>query len=94
MGEEDRRDLDETIARIGTFLIILGLFFTIMFIASDAAMQPNFDFLFLGVAGIGFGFVLRRRAAPPPPSGRFGWWKSMQEKSKQRKEEKKKAKKK
>ena len=92
MGDEQKINQDEIIARLGTFFIILGLFFTIMFVASDNYSQPNFDFLFLGMAGLGFGFFFRRRAAPPPSSGRFGWIRTMREKLRTRKEEKKKKK--
>lgn len=58
-------------ARIGTFLVLLGIFFFIIFIASDLADQPDFDWLFLGLLFLVGGIVLRRRAPPPPPSGRF-----------------------
>lgn len=88
MSDEQKQDMNQFIARLGTFFILLGIFFLIMFIASDAANQANFDYLLLGLVGLGFGFVFRRRASPPPPSGRFGWYKNLREKSKQRKENK------
>jgi len=88
MSDEQKQDMDQFVARLGTFFILLGIFFLIMFIASDAAKQPNFDFLLWGLVGLGFGLVFRRRASPPQPSGRFGWYKNLREKSKQRKENK------
>jgi len=88
MSDEPKRDLDEIVARLGTFFILLGIFFMILFIASDAANQPNFDYLFLGMAGVLLGMVFRRRASPPPPSGRFEWYRNLREKSRQRKENK------
>ena len=86
MSDEQKQDMNQFIARLGTFFIMLGIFFMIMFVASDAARQPNFDYLLLGLVGLGFGVVFRRRAAPPPPSGRFGWYKKLRERSRQRRE--------
>lgn len=88
MSDEQKLDMNEFVARLGTFFILLGLFFMIMFIASDAARQPNFDYLLLGLVGLGIGMVFRRRASPPPPSGRFGWYKKLLERSKQRRDNK------
>jgi MYXO-CTERM domain-containing protein len=88
MSDEQKQDMNQFVARLGTFFILLGIFFLIMFIASDAAKQPNFDYLLFGLVGLGFGLVFRRRASPPSPSGRFGWYKNLREKSKQRKENK------
>jgi len=65
---EEQKDL---VPRIGTFLLVLGVFFFIFFLVSDFARQPDFDWLFLGVLLVAVGFGLRRRAAPPPPAGRF-----------------------
>ncbi len=61
----------EFIVRIGTFLILLGIGVLVLFVASDYAMQPNFDYLFWAVLAVTAGIMLRRLKAPPPPSGRF-----------------------
>jgi hypothetical protein len=61
----------ELAPRIGTFLLVLGVFFFILFLVSDFAKQPDFDWLFLGVLLAAVGFIFRRRAAPPPSAGRF-----------------------
>lgn len=61
----------EFIVRIGTFLILLGMGMLILFVASDYAKQPNFDYLFWTVLAVTVGILLRRLKAPPPPSGRF-----------------------
>ena len=78
----------EFVPRIGTFLLLLGMFFFILFLASDFADQPDFDWLFLGLLFAAAGFGLRRRASPPPPAGRFGAIRKMRENAKKRKEEK------
>ena len=77
----------EFLARIGTFLILAGLFFFILFIASDYASQTDFDWLFLGLLFLVAGFILRRRAPPPRSSGRFSTLKRLRAQSKKRKEE-------
>ena len=95
MGEEQPTDQRELVPRIGTFLILLGIFSLIFFLASDFADQPEFDWLFIGMVLMGIGFFFRRRAAPPPPTGRFGTVRKLREDAKKRKEERaKKAKKK
>ena len=97
MGDEQPVDQDDFVARIGTFLILLGIFFSILFVASDLSSQTDFDWLFLGVLFFLIGLVFRRRAPPLPPSGRFSGIRKLREnikKRKQEKEDKKKAKKK
>ena len=94
MGEEQPTPQAEFVPRIGTFLILLGIFSLILFLASDFANQPEFDWLFIGLVLVGIGFFFRRRATPPPPAGRFGTLRKLRENAKKRKEERaKKAKK-
>jgi len=96
MGDEQNVNQDDFVPRIGTFLILLGIFAFIFFLASDFSNQTDFDWLFAGVVLFLIGFVLRRRAPPPPPSGRFSGvrkWREDAKKRKQEKAEKKKAKK-
>lgn len=70
-------DDEDIIARVGTFFLVMGLGFVIMFVASDLAETVNFDLFFIGVLLGGFGIFLRRRAPSPPPSGRFETWRKM-----------------
>ena len=94
MGEEQPTPQREFVPRIGTFLILLGIFALVFFLASDFAKQPEFDWLFIGMVLVGIGFLFRRRATPPPPAGRFGMVRKIREDAKKRKEERaKKAKK-
>ena len=94
MGKEGPTPQYELTPRVGTFFIILGIFSLIFFVASDLANRPDFDWLFVGMVLLGFGYFFRRRAAPPPSAGRFGSIRKMRESAKKRQEERaKKAKK-
>ena len=84
MGEEQK----DLVPRIGTFLLVLGVFFFIFFLVSDFAKQPDFDWLFLGTLLVIIGFGFRRRAAPPPPANRFSRIRKMREDAKKRRGEK------
>ena len=74
------------IVRIGTFFVLIGVGVFILFVASDAAGQTNFDYLFWAVLSVTVGIMLRRRKPPSPPSGRFGYVRKMREGSKHRRE--------
>jgi hypothetical protein len=87
MGEEQPTPQEEFVPRIGTFLTILGIFALILFLASDFANNPEFDWFFIGLVLMGLGFILRRRAAPPSSSGRFSLIRKLRENAKNRKEE-------
>ena len=94
MGEGAPTPQSDLVPRIGTFMLLLGIFSLIFFIASDFAKQPDFDWLFIGMIFLGIGFIFRRRAAPSTPAGRFSMIRKMREDAKKRKEERaKKAKK-
>jgi hypothetical protein len=94
LGEEQPTPQGDLVARIGTFMLLLGIFSLIFFIASDFADKTDFDWLFVGMVLLGIGFLFRRRGAPPAPAGRFSYIRKMRENAKKRKEEKaKKAKK-
>lgn len=84
---EEPTDQRELVPRIGTFLILLGIFALVFFLASDFANQPEFDWLFIGLVLMGLGFIFRRRAAPPPSAGRFSMLRKLSENAKNRKDE-------
>lgn len=79
--------MEEFIARIGTFFILIGTFLVIMFIASDLADQTDFDYLFLAMMAIVAGWMMQKKRAKPPPAGRFAYLRRMREGSKQRQED-------
>jgi hypothetical protein len=88
MGDEQPIKQDDLVPRIGTFLMLLGTFFFILFLASDLSDQTDFDWLFLGVLLFLVGYLFRRRAPSPPPSGRFSGLRKWRENAKKRKQEK------
>jgi hypothetical protein len=75
----------ELVPRIGTFLILLGIFSLIFFITSGLAQQPDFDWLFVSLLLLGIGVFLRRRAAPAPSAGRFSIVRKLTERTKKNK---------
>ncbi len=79
----DNKDL---IPRIGTFFILVGLGLMALFVGSEFGKEPNFNFFFLSLAALFFGYLFRRKVAPPPASGRFAALRKAQEKSRQARE--------
>lgn len=57
--------------RVGTFFLIMGIGGFILFVLSDIAEKPDFDYLFVALLLIGGGWYMRRNKAKPPPAGRF-----------------------
>jgi hypothetical protein len=82
--------MNEFIARIGTFFLLIGTFLFILFLASDFAHQTDFDYFFLSLMAIVAGWMLQKKRAARPPSGRFGYIRKMREDAKKRQEEAKK----
>jgi hypothetical protein len=61
-------------ARVGNFLVVIGVLVILIFLASDISSQPVFPLFCSGAALIGIGAYLRIRNAQPgedKPSGRF-----------------------
>ena len=83
-------DEKNIVPRIGTFFVVIGLGFVLLFVISDIAKTVYFDYLFLGLLLSGLGIYLRRNAEKPPPSGRFTGWRKMRRKEKKEKKEEKK----
>jgi hypothetical protein len=81
--------MEDFILRIGTYFLVIGTGLFILFVASDLAQNPDFDYLFWAVLIIVVGIFIRRRKPAPPPSGRFGLLRRMRE-GKKKEEPKKK----
>ncbi len=81
--------------RIGTFFLLMGLGFGILFVASDMSasagtgLRTDYNYLCIGTILLSIGFALRAQGAPPPqPSGRFRWWRNMRENRRKKQAEK------
>jgi hypothetical protein len=79
--------MNDFIARIGTFFFLLGFVLFVLFLASDMAERPQFDYFCLSMLAIGLGWMLSRRRAPPPSAGRFSWVKQTRERMRRRRQE-------
>jgi hypothetical protein len=79
--------MDEFIARIGTFFLILGFGLFVLFLASDMADMPQFDYLCLAMLSVSLGWMFRRRKAPPASAGRFSLVRKTRENMRKRREE-------
>ena len=79
-------------ARVGNFLVFMGVLVILIFLASDIADQAVFPLFCTGAALLGLGGYLRLRNAQPGesrPSGRFGLFRGGTKASKDGKGEKK-----
>jgi len=83
--------MNDFISRIGTFLIVIGIFAFILFLASDFNNTPDFDYLFAAIFIFSIGWYFQSRRAPPPSAGRFGLIRGARESSRKKREEQEKA---
>jgi hypothetical protein len=83
---------DPFIVRVGVFFLVMGGGVFILFIASDLADQPDFDYLFLALILSAIGWSMWRRKPPPPPAGRFSYIRKLRQDARQRREARLKAK--
>ena len=83
---------DPFIVRVGVFFFVIGGGIFILFVASDLAKQPDFDYLFVALILIAIGWSMWRQKPPPPSAGRFSYFKKMQQDARQRREDRLKAK--
>jgi len=82
------------IYRVGTFFYVIGGGAFLLFVVSDFAEKPEFDFLFLSLLMIGVGWMFRRGKPAPPSAGRFEWLRKKREEARNKKQSKQDAKKK
>lgn len=79
--------MSDFIPRVGSFFIVIGFGLFILFMASDAANMPQFDYLCLAVVSVGLGLVMLRRRPPPASAGRFSFVRKTRENIRKRREE-------
>ena len=79
--------MTDLIPRIGTFFIIIGMGLFVLFVASDFAETPQFDYLCLAILAIGVGWLFQRRRPAPPSAGRFSLVQRTRENVRKRREE-------
>ncbi len=80
--------MTDFIPRVGSFFIVIGFGLFILFIASDSADMPEFDYLCLSIVSIGLGLIMLRRRPPPASAGRFSFVRKTRENIRKRREEK------
>ena len=86
MGEQPP-DRKEFVARVGTFLVLVGIGLMVFFILSEAAKAPTLSYFCWGTVVLSFGFIFRGQFKKPagPPHGRFGIFKRLKPKPKEEK---------
>lgn len=56
------------------FFLVLGGGIFLLFVASDLANNPDFDYFFMALVLMFIGWRMWSRKPPPPPAGRFERW--------------------
>lgn len=83
---------DSFVVRVGMFFLVLGGGAFILFVASDLADNPDFDYFFGALILLAIGWSMWRKKPPPPSAGRFAYLRKMRDSGRQRREDKLKAK--
>ena len=83
---------DPFIVRVGMFFLVMGGGAFILFVASDLADKPDFDYLFGAMVLIAIGWSMWRKKPPPPSADRFSYLRKMRENARQKRANKQKSK--
>lgn len=84
MGQPESFDRKETVRRIGTFFLIVGVGLFILFLLSESTGNMNFQYFCPGILLITLGFIFRAQYKKSgPSSGRFGIFKRIRRKKDQ-----------
>jgi hypothetical protein len=65
---------DSLEVRMGTFFVVIGAGAFVLFVISDIAQKPDFDYFCGSLILLGIGFYFRRKKTPPPPADRFSYY--------------------
>jgi hypothetical protein len=79
--------MDGSVARVGTFLLLVGGGLMVLFIGSEFSQEPDFNYFFLSLAAFFLGIFLRQRGRAPSENQRFQAYRKMQSANRQRREE-------
>jgi hypothetical protein len=81
MGEPESFGRKETVHRIGTFFLILGIGLFLLFLLSESTGGTTFEYFCVSLLLITLGFLFRaQHKKGGPASGRFGWFRRMRKK--------------
>jgi hypothetical protein len=76
--------------RVGMFFLVIGAGAFILFIISDLADKPDFDYLFVAMILIAIGWSMWRKKPPPPSADRFAWLRRVRDNARQKRADKQK----
>lgn len=79
--------MNDFVARVGTFFFVIGFGLFVLFLASDMANTPQFDYLCMAMLSITLGWLLARRRAPAASAGRFSLLRRTRENMRKRRQE-------
>lgn len=76
MGEPESFDRKETVRRIGTFFLIVGIGLFILFLLSESSGRTTFEYFCASLLLVVLGFIFRAQYKKAgPSSGRFSVFK-------------------
>jgi hypothetical protein len=76
--------------RVGMFFLVMGGGAFILFVVSDLADKPDFDYLFVAMILIAIGWSMWRKKPPPPSADRFAWLRRVRDNARQKRADKQK----
>jgi hypothetical protein len=74
---------NDFLPRVGTFFLLIGSGFFVLFIGTVFAREFHILYLLFGIAAMSLGFVLRSKAPRPEPA-RFSGFRKARQRSRQR----------
>ena len=78
----------QTLQRLGTFLILVGLVLLVLYAGSVMSKDAKTNLLLISIVALVVGLLMQRNKPPSPDSGRFSALRRASASSRQRREEK------